>query len=331
MVSPKISVIIVNYNGKQLLEKCLESLLKIDYNSIEIIVVDNNSTDDSVEFLSKNYHSITLLKLDSNKGFAEPNNIAARMAKGDFLLFLNNDTIVTPTFLSELVHVMKDEKIGICQSLLLKPDGKIDSSGDFVDQLGIVYNSKKHIDHVREIFSARGASMMIRKSLFEKLGGFDEKFYFSFEDVDLSWRARILDYSVVVVPKSIVYHYGGKSSKEIKNELTFHGTKNQLSMKLTNFEFPLSIKKLFSFFVIYGIREIKISLDYLFFGKTNMKATKYEDKTALKPNFIMILKGIFWLIRNSNYLLKKYQKINSHRIIRTKQLEKMKLISNHKQ
>ena len=169
MSLPKVSVIIVNYNGKLLLEKCLESLSKIDYESIEIIVVDNNSTDDSVEFLSKNYNSITLLKLDSNKGFAEPNNIAARMAKGDFLLFLNNDTIVTPTFLSELVHVMKDEKIGICQSLLLKPDGKIDSSGDFIDELGIVYNSKKHIDSVREIFSARGASMLIKKNIFEEL------------------------------------------------------------------------------------------------------------------------------------------------------------------
>ena len=331
MAIPKVSIIIVNYNGKHHLEKCLESLSKIDYANIETIIVDNNSTDDSVDFVSKNFPDLILIKLNENKGFAEPNNIASKVATGDFLLFLNNDTIVTPSFISELIKPLQNSGIAICQSLLLRPDDSIDSSGDFIDTLGVVYNSKTPISEIREISSARGASMMIKKNIFDQLGGFDEKFYFSFEDVDLSWRARILDYSVVVVPKSVVYHYGGKSSQEIKNELTFHGTKNQLSMKLTNFEFPSSIKKLISFFVIYGIREIKISLDYSFSGKTSMKATKYEDKTALKPNFLMILKGIFWLIGNSNYLLKKYQKINSRRIIRTKQLEEMKLISNQKQ
>ena len=99
MLSPKVSVIIVNYNGKKLLEKCLESLFKVEYDNFEVIVVDNNSTDDSVQFITKIYPSIIIIKLDSNKGFAEPNNLGAKIAKGDFLLLLNNDTIVTPNFI----------------------------------------------------------------------------------------------------------------------------------------------------------------------------------------------------------------------------------------
>ena len=89
MQLPKVSIIIINYNGKHHLQPCLESLLKINYNNTEIIIVDNNSTDDSVNFVSKNFPDVILIKLNENKGFAEPNNIASKVATGDFLLFLN--------------------------------------------------------------------------------------------------------------------------------------------------------------------------------------------------------------------------------------------------
>ena len=146
---PLVSIIIINYNGKSYLEKCLESIKKIKYDNLEIIVVDNNSTDGTMEFLVQNYPSIITLKLDKNYGFAKPNNMAAKIAKGDFLLFLNNDTEVTPNFLTELVQVLVgNDQIGICQSLLLKPNGEIDSSGDFIDTIGVVYNSKEPIDKI---------------------------------------------------------------------------------------------------------------------------------------------------------------------------------------
>ena len=93
MQLPKVSIIIINYNGKHHLESCLESLLKINYDNIEIIVVDNNSTDDSVSFISTNFPDLILIKLNENKGFAEPNNLGAKIAKGDFLLLLNNDIL----------------------------------------------------------------------------------------------------------------------------------------------------------------------------------------------------------------------------------------------
>lgn len=327
--TPLVSIIIVNYNGKLYLEKCLESIKKVNYDNLEIIVVDNNSTDGTIEFLVQNYPSIITLKLDKNYGFAKPNNIAAKIAKGDFILFLNNDTEVTPNFLSELVQVLaQNPEIGICQSLLLKPNGKMDSSGDFIDTIGIVYNSKEPIDKMREISSARGASMIIRKKLFFDLSGFDEKFFVSFEDVDLGWRTWIMGYKVVINPKSIVYHHGGKTHETIKDEISFHGLKNQLSMKITNFEIKYAINSLIKFFFIFGIRELNILFDYKIKGKTTITSTKYEDTIAAKPNMSAILKALFWILLNSKYLQNKRKKIHEYRKISTKELQKMNIISS---
>ena len=332
MSSPKVSIIIVNYNGKELLQKCLDSLLKVNYDNFEIILVDNNSTDGSVEFITKNYPSLIIIKLDSNKGFAEPNNVAAKISKGKYLLFLNNDTVVTPNFISEMVKVMEtDKKIAICQSLLLKPDGSVDSSGDFIDHLGVVYNSKTEIDEIREVSSARGASMLIRSDIFEKLDGFDQKFFVTFEDVDLCWRSWILGYRVLIIPTSIVYHEGGITIKKIKSEIAFHGFKNQLAMKITNFEPILAMRNMMLFFGIYGIRELKIWLDYTISGSTKLSSTEYEDNIAPKPSFKVIAKSIFWILSNYGYLLKKQRTINKNRVYSTTILKKMNIIHNMKQ
>ena len=332
MSSPKVSIIIVNYNGKELLQKCLDSLLKVNYDNFEIILVDNNSTDGSVEFITKNYPSLIIIKLDSNKGFAEPNNVAAKISKGKYLLFLNNDTVVTPNFISEMVKVMEtDKKIAICQSLLLKPDGSVDSSGDFIDHLGVVYNSKTKIDEIREVSSARGASMLVRSDIFEKLDGFDQKFFITFEDVDLCWRSWILGYRVLIIPTSIVYHEGGITIKKIKSEIAFHGFKNQLAMKITNFEPILAMRNMMLFFGIYGIRELKIWLDYTISGSTKLSSTEYEDNIAPKPSFKVIAKSIFWILSNYGYLLKKQRTINKNRVYSTTILKKMNIIHNVKQ
>lgn len=332
MSSPKVSIIIVNYNGKELLQKCLDSLLKVNYDNFEIILVDNNSTDGSVEFITKNYPSLIIIKLDSNKGFAEPNNVAAKISKGKYLLFLNNDTVVTPNFISEMVKVMEtDKKIAICQSLLLKPDGSVDSSGDFIDHLGVVYNSKTKIDEIREVSSARGASMLVRSDIFEKLDGFDQKFFVTFEDVDLCWRSWILGYRVLIIPTSIVYHEGGITIKKIKSEIAFHGFKNQLAMKITNFEPILAMRNMMLFFGIYGIRELKIWLDYTISGSTKLSSTEYEDNIAPKPSFKVIAKSIFWILSNYGYLLKKQRTINKNRVYSTTILKKMNILHNVKQ
>lgn len=326
-----ISIIIVNYNGKRHLENCLKSLMAIDYKKFEVILVDNNSTDDSIEFVKSNYPSVTLLKLDKNYGFAEPNNKGTKIAKGNYFLFLNNDTIVDPNFISEMVKVLEnDSKIGICQSLLLKPDGTIDSSGDFIDEIGVVYNSKKQVEQVREISSARGAAMMVKRSVFEKIGGFDEKFFVSFEDVDFCWRAWIMGYRIVLVPKSVVYHGVGQTIQKLKSDIEFHGLKNQISIKITNFESYLVVKNLFLFLTKYGFKEFRIWIDYKLKGHTSIKATDYEETIAEKHSLNNVLKSIGWIIRNSGYLYKKHKMVNSSRLLSTKALQEMNILNNIK-
>jgi GT2 family glycosyltransferase len=329
---PFVSIIIVNYNGKHFLSNCLNSLENIDYKNYEIIVVDNNSSDGSVDFITKNFLSVKIIKLSTNEGFAKPNNIASKDSKGKYILFLNNDTIVTKIFLSELITTAESNKeYGIFQSLLLKPNKEIDSSGDFINELGIVYNSKSSITKIRKISSARGASMMIRKSLFRKLHGFDERFFVSFEDVDLCWRSWILGNPVVIVPSSVVYHIGGQTIKTIKNRIAFHGFKNQICMKMTNFEANLVFKNLFLFFIKYGIRELRIWIDYKLYKKTYLSSTEYETNSAPNPSLKIILKSIIWIFFNLKYIYKKHKIVNSSRVISTKKLKELKIMCNVKQ
>jgi len=326
---PLVTVIIVNYNGKKELEDCLSSLMKNSYSNYEVILVDNNSKDDSIEFVKNTYSHIKIIELEKNYGFAFPNNIGAKKAKGDLLLFLNNDTKQKHNFISELVkEILNDPKIAICQSLLLKTNGEIDSSGDFIDSIGVCYSSKVKIEKISNILSAKGASMMIRKDIFEKIGKFDEKFFASFEDVDLGWRSWILGFKVVVVPKSVVYHIGGTTIEKMKEEMTFHRYKNQLSMKLTNFESNLALKNIIKFFFRYGIREIRISIDYKFKGRTKIQSTEYEEKIAQKPSLVKLTKAVFWLFKNYKYLKKKHKQVNSNRVMSTSDMRKLKIIRN---
>lgn len=315
---PLVSIIIVNYNGKSHLEKCLSSLTKSSYQQFEIILVDNNSTDSSVEFVQKNYPFVDVIKLEKNYGFADPNNIGAQKAKGEFLLFLNNDTVVTPDFITELVNVAKedDPSIGIFQSLLLKPDEGIDSSGDFMDIYGRAYSSREKVSKVRPILSARGASMMARKKVFLDLGGFDKNYFATFEDVDIGLRAWIWGYRVVLVPKSIVYHMGGQTIQKINSLIGFHGVKNTLIVRLVNFEISFVIRSIVvMFFVIVAKKLFGISL------------IKDPESGSPLPSFRIIFSGISWILKNLCYVKTRRKMVQSRRVRSTKELVKMGLIT----
>jgi len=139
-----------------------------------------------------------------------------------------------------------------------------------------------------------------------------------------------MGYKVVINPKSVVYHYGGKTHDSIKNEIAFHGLKNQLAMKITNFEPKHRINSLLKFFFVFGLRELKIFLDYKFIGKTTMTSTKYEETIAAKPSIKVVIKALFWIISNQKYLSEKSKEISASRKISTNKLEKMNVLSNQK-
>jgi GT2 family glycosyltransferase len=294
--------------------------------NVEVLVIDNNSDDGSVDLLREKYPDVKIIELEENLGFATANNLAAKEAKGDLYVFLNNDTIVTKTWLAELVKsvTQNDRDVVIAQSLLLLgQDDEIDSSGDFLDKFGRPYSSKlKDAPNDRAILSARAASMIIRKEAFWKLGGFEEDFFASFEDVHLGWKAWIAGYKVVLASNSIVYHFAGQTVKKLKNTINFYSMKNQACIILLDFEFPLGIKNLLSLLPLY-MTSIKIS----------KMEEKKEDMAAVYSNPILlgdVIKTFFWICRHGLMLYKKYKVINQMRVRSTNYLVAMGLITNNK-
>lgn len=245
MSFPLVSIIIVNYNGKKYLERCLSSVLSTEYPNFEIIFVDNASTDESLILLDqfKRYPKIEIIKNTKNTGFAEGNNIGIRASRGEYVVFLNTDTEVTPNWLIELIKVMEEEtSIGAGQSKLLQMNDKglIDSVGDFVDLFGAGYsrgNREKDVGQysaIKDTFSARGAAMITRRSVIREVGSFDSDYFIRGEDIDLCWRMLLRGYRIVLIPTSVVYHVGGGSTS---NRLfaIFHGNKNLVSSSIKNY------------------------------------------------------------------------------------------------
>jgi GT2 family glycosyltransferase len=320
----------------------LDSIKKTTrYSDLEVLVVDNNSADGSVDSVKEKYPEVKIIEFMENVGFAAANNLAAKEAKGDLYVFLNNDTIVTKDWLSELVKSVteNDREVAIAQSLLLLgQDGEIDSSGDFIDKFGRPYSSKlRNATNGREILSARAASMIIRKEVFWKLGGFEEDFFASFEDVHLGWKAWIAGYKVVLASNSIVYHFAGQTVKNLKNTMNFHSMKNQVCIILLNFEFPLSIKNLFSLLPLYrpsimsknmkdekegNKKKQQLNLD----NQDTMAPAMYSNPVLLKDVF----KTSFWICTHSMTLYKKYKQVKHMRIHSTNYLVKMGLITDNR-
>ena len=184
--APLVSVIILNWNGKKFLHTCVSSLVQIKNPLIEIIVVDNNSSDGSVSYMRKNFPKVKVIASDKNNGFAGGNNIGARTAAGQYLLFLNNDTKVSKEFLLPIIEACKrDPHIGCVQPEMRVMDHPdlLDEAGAYLTMSGFLYHYGYRKVHrlpmyrtTRVVFSAKGACMLIPKHAFEEVGGFDEDF-----------------------------------------------------------------------------------------------------------------------------------------------------------
>jgi GT2 family glycosyltransferase len=238
--------------------------LATNYSNFEIIFFDNNSSDGSLEFLQKifgNTSQIRVVKNKINSGFTAGNNLAAKYAKGQYMVFLNNDTEVDSRWLQDLVNVMEsDPKIGAAQSKLLQLDRRhYDSAGDFLHPWGLAFRRGEGMeDHgqyeqVEEIFSGRGAALICRSQVFREVGMFDPAFILQLEDLDLCWRIRLHGYKIVFVPKSVVYHKGSAALKKVpRSNSEFMSQRNRLLMALKNY----SLLNLFRYFPIILILTI---------------------------------------------------------------------------
>ncbi len=296
-----VSVIIVNWNGVEHLKKCLPSLYNQSHKKIEVIVVDNGSTDGSVKWARKNYPNTKILVNKKNLGFAEGNNVGYEICQGEYVLFLNNDTQVTKTFLTNLVMVLEsNQKIGGVQSKILFMDNhnQLDSVGSFLTYTGFLYhlgvyvNNSEEFDKQKIIYSAKGACMMFRKDILDeiKVEGeiFDSRFFAYFEESDLCHRVWLAGYKIMFVPKSVIYHkFGATSIKLRKPFIEYHSYKNRINSYIKN----LGAGMLFRILPFHiAICEV-LSLVFLFRGNWQIS--------------LSIQKAIWWNIKNIRPTIKK--------------------------
>jgi GT2 family glycosyltransferase len=231
---PDVSIIIVTWNGRQYLEACLTAVAAQEGVDAEVILVDNGSTDGSVAFVRDRFPQVRIVALNENRGFAGGNNEGVRDARGRFVVLLNNDTVPEPGWLKALIAGRSAggaTALASSRIVYMHDPRVIDSAGDGLFRWGGAF--KRHhgasvevATQSGEVFGVCGAACVIPKSVFDELGGFDEDFFVSHEDVDLSYRARLLGYSCRYVADAIVRHHGSATLGRVSRFAVFHGQRN---------------------------------------------------------------------------------------------------------
>lgn len=214
-----ITIVIPNYNGNKYLRQCLDSVYAQNYTDYEVIIIDNASTDGSYKWIEE-YKGAVYIQLNKNYGFSRAVNEGIKLAKGEYVLLLNNDTKLCKGFLAEMVQVIeRDHKIFGVSSKMIQYYNQtlIDDAGDEYTVIGWPYKrgdgqSICEFEKEERIFSACAGAALYRKEIFDKIGYFDERFFAYMEDVDMSYRANIYGYKNVYAPKAKVYHIGSATS-----------------------------------------------------------------------------------------------------------------------
>ena len=272
----KIAVVILNWNGRNLLEQFLPSIEKHSPNA-EIIIADNNSDDDSIEFVKKQYPNFRIIKNTENGGYAKGYNQALQHVDADIFALVNSDIEVTENWLVSIEELFnKNKEVAIIQPKILdfKDKKKFEfagASGGFIDKLGYPYcrgrvfteieEDNGQYNKTSEIFWASGACFFIKADVFNEVGGFDEDYFAHMEEIDLCWRAHNLGKKVFYSPESIVYHVGGATLQESNPHKTYLNFRNSLFTVLKNAPFHEVPILVLSRLILDGIAGIKFVLE----------------------------------------------------------------------
>ncbi len=300
---PLVSIIILNYNGADIVTKCIESVLATEYSNFEVIFVDNGSDDGSYQSIVKQFGKdgrLVFVRNNVNKGFAEGNNIGLAYAKGSYITLLNNDTVVEKNWIAETIRVAEsDEKIGIIQSKLFfwyNPE-MLESAGALIDKTGYGFErgfveGRSMYNTVDEVFYANGAAVTInkkalKKTIAETVDLFDNDFFFAYEDVDLSWRMRLAGYKTVIAPRSTVYHRRSTTTSRKRGSLVFHHCKNRILTLIKNYSLMNLIRYLPLLIILESVR-----------ASSSFVSGQYESAFAM-------LRAFLWNLTNFKRSWKK--------------------------
>ena len=303
----KTAIVILNWNGKDWLEKFLPTIIQHS-DMAEIIIADNGSTDDSLLFLSKNFPNIKVINNKENLGFAGGYNNALDRIHAEYYVLLNSDVEVSDNWLLPIIRLMdKDKDIAACQPKLLDFNNRkkfeyAGASGGFLDNLGYpfcrgrIFNFLEEdagqYNDTAEVFWATGACLFVRADIFWEVGGFDSDFFAHQEEIDLCWRLRNKGYKIMVEPKSEVYHVGGGTLNASSSFKTYLNFRNNLCMLFKNLPLPCL------FFVVI----FRLLLDAV----ASITFLKQKDGFS---HFFAIIKAHFYFYCAIPKLIVKRQKI----------------------
>ncbi len=302
-----VSVVIPNLNGEKLLPICLETLKTQIFQDFEVIVVDNGSRDGSLALLRDRYPDVKIISLDKNYGFAYAVNRGIEAASGELICLLNNDIELDPGWMEAMYKALREHpKAGSCGPKMLRYwererinvlGIRMDANGD-VKIIGAGEQDKGQYEEVRYVFGVNAGAAMYRRSMFDDIGLFDEGFFASFEDVDLSFRAQLAGYKALYVPQSVAYHMVGATIKRRRYQPTYLNNRNSLLFFWKDMPGELIKKNFFK----------------IFFHKTG-----YFLKRVLK-NFYKLrtyyyLKGTFAALIRLPYILKAREKVQAKRAV----------------
>ena len=312
---PSVAIVILNWNGRNFLERFLPSVLASVYADKRIIVADNGSTDDSLVFLQQHYPQIEIIQNSSNEGFAKGYNTALRKTESDYYILLNSDVEVTPGWIGPVIELMeKDRSIAACQPKLLSWDNKkqfeyAGASGGWLDRFGypfmrgrifdICEEDNGQYDEATPCFWASGAALFVRAAVYREMGGLDEYFFAHQEEIDLCWRMQLAGYSIFVQPSSVVYHVGGGTLPKGNSRKTFLNFRNNLIMLAKNLSLGEALWKI----------PFRVSLDVLSALRGLMRGDGGYFIAILKAHIHFIV----WILlykKRSVFPVKKGGKLN---------------------
>ena len=249
---PKVTIVILNWNGRKWLEKFLPPLLLSSYSNFEVIVADNGSSDDSVFFLKNKFPDLRLINFDKNLGYAKGYNEALKQVESDYFILLNSDVEVQIRWIEPMVSLLEsDLSIAACQPKILSYTNRdlfeySGAAGGWLDKYGYPFAKGRVFDICEEdhgqydqtepIFWASGAALFVRSKIFHEMKGFDEYFFAHQEEIDLCWRIQLAGYKIYSCPSSVVYHVGGGTlprGNSLKTYLNFRNNRIMLSKNLS--------------------------------------------------------------------------------------------------
>lgn len=325
MCKPLVSIIILNLNGKKFLEGCLSSLKVQSYPNFEVIIVDNGSTDGSVQFVRENFPDTIIIENKENLGFAMANNQGIKIAKGKYIALLNNDTVVDRNWLKNLVTVAESspEKIGMWAGKILSIEnpGIIDSVGGLVISNDGIAKGRGRLeedigqyDREEEVLIPSACAALYRKEIFDEVGLFDEDFFAYCEDTDLGLRARLAGWKTISVPKAIVYHHYSGTTGRYASSKAYLVERNHVWVAIKNF--PPSRLILLPFYTLWRY----LMQIYGIFLNKGAGGRFVEDFSGRKL-FIILIKALWGSVNGIPLMLKKRQRIQSKRTVSKEDFE----------